>query len=86
MTILLHQVFKNENRSSCLNPRLPLMPDDLLASSAGDELDLLKEKFARVVEEQKKAKSDDLSTVSHYLYAWSFECSLSLSLSVCLSV
>eukprot|EP00035_Acanthoeca_spectabilis_P021905 m.440858 g.440858 ORF g.440858 m.440858 type:complete len:621 (-) comp18578_c0_seq1:125-1987(-) len=37
--------------------------DELLASSATDELDLLKEKFARVVEEQKKAKSDDLSSV-----------------------
>mmetsp|Transcript_27523 Transcript_27523/g.72366 ORF Transcript_27523/g.72366 Transcript_27523/m.72366 type:complete len:631 (+) Transcript_27523:154-2046(+) len=37
--------------------------DELLASNASDEIDLLKEKIARVVEEQKAAKSDDLSTV-----------------------
>lgn len=37
--------------------------DELLAGSASDELDLLKEKFARVVEQQKKAKSGDLSTI-----------------------
>eukprot|EP00038_Savillea_parva_P008882 m.179786 g.179786 ORF g.179786 m.179786 type:complete len:638 (-) comp14857_c0_seq1:190-2103(-) len=37
--------------------------DELLAASATDELDLLKEKFARVIEAQKNAKSGDLSTI-----------------------